>query len=161
MGWMGNMRMEPEKKTLRIVSKRDYIRIQSIRAAFAVASVCLFAMAMKAPQIAHAFFPQWNPGISFLVTALLVIPSILLRDTIRRRSRSLQKVVPLTRANTTRLPVDESLVRASKKPVQEQKTVLLRAATHGDEAPAGQLLRPVSESALEEDGLQNRREVRQ
>jgi hypothetical protein len=49
--------------------------------------------------------------------------------------------VPFTRANTADLPPADSLVRASDEPLQEQNSVLLRAATHGPETRPEELVR--------------------
>ena len=50
-------------------------------------------------------------------------------------------IVPLTRHTAAYLPATDSLVRASAEPLQEQKTVLLRAAATGMEAPPEEMLR--------------------
>ncbi|MCW3096731.1 MAG: hypothetical protein JWL77_2349 [Chthonomonadaceae bacterium] len=49
--------------------------------------------------------------------------------------------IPFTRANTADLPPADSLVRASDEPVQQQKSVLLRAAIPGPKTRPEELVR--------------------
>lgn len=49
--------------------------------------------------------------------------------------------MPWTRASTTSLLPEESLVRASEEPNLQQATVLLRPAVHADQTPAEELVR--------------------
>jgi two-component sensor histidine kinase len=55
------------------------------------------------------------------------------------------EIVPLARASAADLPALNSLVRASEEPRQEQQSMLLRAAAHGQETPPEQLVRAAGE----------------
>jgi hypothetical protein len=58
-----------------------------------------------------------------------------------RRADATDPGVPLTRSVAETLPVEESLVRASEEPIQEQQALLLRAASD-QQTPPEQLVRP-------------------
>jgi len=57
------------------------------------------------------------------------------------RAREIEPVAPITKYNADQLPVSETLVRASARPLTEQGTELLRPLTHQPETPSDQLLR--------------------
>jgi len=57
------------------------------------------------------------------------------------RAREIEPVAPITKYNADQLPVSETLVRASARPLNEQETELLRPVTHQQETPPDQLLR--------------------
>lgn len=59
-------------------------------------------------------------------------------------AREIEPVAPITRHNTGDLPAVETLVRPSELPPSHQQTELLRAARHGQETPAEELLRATS-----------------
>ena len=56
---------------------------------------------------------------------------------------ALNPVLPPTRQNTTSLPAQDVLVRASVEPTEEAGKTLLRATVADGETPAGELLRPL------------------
>ena len=82
----------------------------------------------------------------FLLLAVSLIGAVIFwrwgRDTYSQ-AKQVPSVLPLTRANTADLPALDSLVRASSEPIQEQQSVLLRAATETQERHDEQLVRAV------------------
>jgi hypothetical protein len=58
------------------------------------------------------------------------------------KAKKIEEVELLKHANVGQLPVEETLVRASTEPTQEQEKVLLRAAMTSEDTPPEQLLRP-------------------
>lgn len=151
--------MNKRKQGKEIVSKGEYVRRQASRGVTASMAVCLlvpaFAFAIWslfciflaiAGLFSNALFPYLSldslgsaiilGGIAFLIFRG---SSILIKE-----ARTLDPGIPFTRANTTNLPAEESLVRASAEPVELQQAVLLRAASQSDATPADLLLRPAT-----------------
>ncbi len=62
-----------------------------------------------------------------------------------KRVRKIDPGIPVSRISADTLPVEESLVRASEEPVQEQQALLLRGTIDNLETPIDQLLRPTGE----------------
>ena len=77
------------------------------------------------------------PGI--IAVVMFCYSSILFKE-----ARMLDPGIPFTQVNTANLPAEETLVRASVEPIQQQQAVLLRGAIHSDTTPAEQLVRPAA-----------------
>ncbi len=93
----------------------------------------------------HRLPAEYVP-VNLVFYAALVLGIILCRvaSTVSlKHARKIHDSIPLTRANTADLPAPDSLVRASSEPLQEQQTVLLRAAVQGQETSSEQLVRAV------------------
>jgi len=142
--------METEKKAKRIVSKGEYARIQSLRFGLFLSGLSLMLLGFSSAPLVRLVFHRHHYidlNIFFTVgpvfATLLVIPAVML---IKKAQALNDNVVPITRANTADLPADESLVRASQEPVQEDQSILLRSAADTNQTPADQLLRPVPET---------------
>ncbi len=114
----------------RIVSKTEYVRIQTIQ--LVSAALCFLPVTCLLLS---------NGKISAPALLLLTYPIIIFA----KRAKSLGKVIPLTRANTADLPATESLVRASQEPTKEDQSILLRPAVEIQHTPADQLLRPAEQ----------------
>ena len=133
--------MEPEKKAKRIVSKAEYARIQTIRFGLILSSLPLLTLILGHGAIGRWLFPGHHIfvfAVGQILAMLLLVPLCRLL----KKAQAIGDVVPVTRINTAHLPADESLVRASQEPVQEQQSILLRAAAEVGQTPAEQLLRP-------------------
>jgi len=158
------------KTSKRIVSKTEYARIETLRfvllfsASFfrklayisvwmMVSSLLLVVLIIviaiqcklqgKPPVVQHDDFsvPRY-----VLLTILSTLFFCALSYASNAKVKSLGIVVPFTRANTADLPAPDSLVRASQEPVQQDQSILLRAAADTTQTPAEQLLRPVPET---------------
>lgn len=57
------------------------------------------------------------------------------------KAKEIEPVAPITKYNASQLPVSETLVRASARPLTEYEAELLRPITHQQETPPDQLLR--------------------
>ena len=141
----------------RIVSKAEYARIQSLRLGMNVSSYCLLfltlgcvaATCLPAMMIIQATylgflgtrsFVMLFAGMLFAGSATFLCGKLL--GACCTKIEALEKVMPFTRATIAELPAPDSLVRASQEPVQEQQSILLRAAAEVGQTPAEQLLRP-------------------
>ena len=80
----------------------------------------------------------WAIGVTTGLATFLLLKLFVASD---KKLKSLEKVVLIPYANTADLPADESLVRASQEPVQEQQSILLRPTMEADTSPPEQLLR--------------------
>jgi len=122
----------------RIVSKAEYARIQSRRL-----GLILFVLSVVVLTITTYATNRGRLSPGFIVGNL---PCMLLlwivAGNVVKKVKALGNVVPVTRANTADLPADESLVRASQEPAQEDQSILLRAAADATQTPVEQLLRP-------------------
>jgi len=146
--------MEPKKKPKRIVSRAEYVKIQSIRLGLNVSSLCLLLLAISAALFALACMAGLVLSLPYLFTwayitllglAVVIIGTGVLFTLVLIKSvnktKSLEDVVLATRANTADLPAVDSLVRASVKPEQAEADVLLRPTTEVQQTPPEQLLR--------------------
>ena len=130
----------------RIVSKREYLRVQSLRFAFTVSSLS-FLMLSLCGRI----------GLLLLVALFTLVGGVpsciypLVLNTVEetneqykriKYANSLGDVVLLTRANSAEILAADILVRASDKPNQEHQDILLRAVVDPLPTPTEQLLRP-------------------
>ena len=144
--------MQPEKKTTRIVSQREYAKIFLIVLAMAVSSVCLIplmaiGMAEVVSRSTVAGYYDSVIGVCLMLmaffTAVFLFSKLLVASI--KKILALEHVVPVTRANTADLSAHDSLVRASQEPVQEQQSILLRPAMAADASPPEQLLRSAND----------------
>ncbi len=163
--------MEPDKPVRRIVSKREYVKLQSIRFGlnlsslsflmFAVscglATLCLGAMlALTIDKLFTGYFTYYSILVS--VTLLIGGATFLffrLFGITGNKAKAVEKVALVSRANSGHLPAVESLVRASEMPVAEQQFVLLRPSAEQDKVPVDQLLRPIDDNTVEVNTLRN------
>ena len=150
--------MEP-KTSKRIVSKGVYAVVQSVRAVFFLVGCALSGLALPLGLVAIvsvlltlilgfvlADYPE-TPFICVrgmcvaMAASGLTYVSWRMGKAARNQSFKIDPGVPLTRANTADLSAPDSLVRASEEPLQAQESILLRAATAGQEKHKEQLVR--------------------
>ena len=141
------------KHNKRIVSKSQYVKMQGKLLGLRSAGVGLLlvafwgALCSLASLVLVTVFPS---------ARLLGLPLFLLFGTISffsgkwglasfQHADSIDTGILLTRSVADTLPAEESLVRASEEPAQEQQAILLRAATTSHETPSEQLVRPARE----------------
>ena len=138
----------PENKK-RIVSKGQYLWVQSKRISLNVTGcglvglACLCVVVMGAGIVGLLIYDRWWQAVGFL---LLSWPFVYFLRKMGYRSfqkaETIDPVIPLTHQTASTLSDEESLVRASEEPIQEQQAILLRAATDNQETSADQLVRP-------------------
>ena len=130
--------MNTEMQTPRIVGKSEYFKNLSLRCGLSISSLCLLLLTIGSgitTLLTLASPEALIVGFSTVLLPMLLVISV-------NQTKSLEKVVLLTHANTADLPDPASLVRASDRPTQEQGDILLRATIEAPETPAEQLLRP-------------------
>ena len=149
---------QPPQTGKQIVSKGEYVRGLSKKAALGVGSTTLAVGCLAACLVAVIYLlyaiqlyraQLWGSDVGLVVRNFLFIlgaggSAVFLFQAAAReqaRARRIDPGIPLTRANAADLPAPESLVRASEEPTQEQQSVLLRAATEGVERHEEQLVR--------------------
>jgi hypothetical protein len=136
---------QPPQTGKRIVSKSEYVRMQARRVSGWFHVAFYFAMALL---VIGVLVLQWHHSHSAMKAfcgLFLLGGSVFMYFRGRfhlKNIRAIERVIPLTRANTANLPAPDSLVRASAEPMQEQQAVLLRAATETQERHEEQLVRP-------------------
>jgi len=144
--------MESKKNAKRIVSKVDYSKVQAGRAGTSLAAVFLILMGIFSLCSTIAFlFHALDDRVSssrdltaLLLSGLCAVIFLTWGYVTKKEVESeTVDIVPLTRANSQKLPVLDILVRASEKPVQDHEAVLLRAATEIRETSGDELLRPI------------------
>lgn len=142
--------MEPEKKATRFVTKYEYANVQARRLYLTASSLWFKALGGFCGAIAFGVFLLvmagysrfWAIGVTTGLATFLLLKLFVASD---KKLKSLEKVVLIPYANTADLPADESLVRASQEPVQEQQSILLRPAMAADASPPEQLLRSAND----------------
>jgi hypothetical protein len=145
------MSNHPSESGKRIVSKGQYVRGVSKKAAIGLGSsslaivIALFIVSAIGLTFASVTsMPNVGQAVSLFGGAILCCyAATRLKQVAEKGIEEAQKIdpgIPLTRANLGHLPISESLVRASEPP-QEQQSVLLRAAASNNETPPEQLLR--------------------
>ncbi|MCW3100601.1 MAG: hypothetical protein JWL77_6219 [Chthonomonadaceae bacterium] len=143
---------EPTKPGKRIVSKGRFVANTGKKAALATygTAVCLLGLGAIVVSSVSVLPMLLHEGLLCLVGIATLggccFGLIYLGGKAVKEGKEIDAGVPLTRANTAHLPASDSLVRASSEPVQEQATVLLRAAVEGNETPSEQLLWATQES---------------
>jgi hypothetical protein len=145
---------QPPQTGKRIVSKVEYAKVRSNKAAEGIVGILLGLTAVGAGVLSLLllygfvyFLLKWD-FLALVCLCLFVfigggtycIAKVALEIT--RDSMKELEIVPFTRANTADLPAPDSLVRASAEPIQEPQAVLLRAATESVERHEDQLVRP-------------------
>jgi len=133
--------MEPDKKPARIVSKAEYVKVQSLRIGLVLSTLCLAILLPGYGVLGRRQFHE-HPFIAFVIGLLPTMILVGYMTKIIPAAMAIGKVIPLTRANTADLTAVDSLVRSSEKPEQAQADVLLRPATEVQQTPPEQLLRP-------------------
>jgi len=132
--------MEPDKKPARIVSKAEYVKVQSLRIGLVLSTLCLAILFPGYGVLGRRQFHE-HPFIAFVIGLLATMIVVVYTIRVIPAARAIGKVIPLTRANTADLTAVDSLVRASEQPEQAQADVLLRAVTDVQQTPPEQLLR--------------------
>ena len=144
---------QPPKRKQRVVSKGQYAFAQANRLGCGVLGITLFVMAMICAvsslwdyclvlQHRIAPYPWYIIATIYWVMACGIGYGAFYS---MKRVRTIDPGTPISRISADTLPAEESLVRASAEPAQEQHSVLLRAFTDNQETPAEQLLRPTGE----------------
>ena len=160
----GERNLEPIHR--RIVSKREYLQVQSLRFAFTVSSLS-FLMLSLCGRIGLLLLVALFTLLIECFSGSCMFCSLVV-DTIEKtneqykrikRTNSLRNVTLLTRANSAEILAADILVRASDKPNQEHQDILLRAVVDPQDTPVEQLLRPVDEGAPEANMLMNWRKA--
>jgi len=143
---------QPPKNKKRIVSKGQYVQAQGKRIGIGSAGVGLLFLSAL-----FALFAFLSIGFAIVTSKVLYgifVGVVCAAASFQlgswglaslRHANTIDPGVPLTRQVADTLPAEESLVRASEEPVQEQQAVLLRAATSDRETPSDQLVRPAGE----------------
>jgi len=90
-------------------------------------------------KIDPAFEPSYFARIAFLSAVLSGI-SFFIACWLEKKEKRIERVAPITYRNASLLPPEESLVRASDVPTNQQGE-LLRAVHYGEQTPAQELLR--------------------
>jgi excisionase family DNA binding protein len=150
----GGARHEPTRP--RIVSKSRYLRYLSQKAALDGAGTLLFVFGIvgAAACVVLLFIDVWwslGEPVDDDPRGLVGLPVCLLAGGLfvlmaqsgfrqMKKAERLEPLVPLTRQTADQLPAEQSLVRASSEP-SEQQAVLLRAAAGSPETAPEQLLR--------------------
>jgi|SRR5579871_1672663 len=142
--------MNQAEKKKRIVSKGQYVKTQGQRVGITSAGCGLLLLAALCSGVALFFIViaifGWLEGAIFgFVAGVAALWCGKWGFDSIRHAKSIDPGIPLTRKIADTLPAEESLVRASGEPVQEQHAVLLRAAADDQETPTDQLVRPVGE----------------
>jgi hypothetical protein len=140
---------QPPKSGKRIVSKGKYLVNTGKKATLSSFGAVVFLLGIVSAviicfKVVPVFWSSPNAITGLLLVLILGGGSsalIYLGRKAVKEGKELDTGVPFTRANTADLPPADSLVRASDEPVQEQKTILLRAATHGQETRPEELVR--------------------
>jgi hypothetical protein len=142
---------EPKPPNKRVVSKPKYVAYLAQKVTLTTVSSTILVCGMM--LILCAFLRMgrtldstrigWNTNV-FNMLCCALGGWLLLRYgmALDNRTDEIEPVLPSTRENVKQLPAEETLVRASTEPTQQQEKVLLRAATAGAETPPEQLLRP-------------------
>lgn len=147
----------PDDPVKKIVSKGKYAQVQGLRAGTFLWGIGLIVAGIVCAVIALCLcvtlivaFPDGSHMSGLTVVAVAVCAALCAAGTYRlgkmgvtkiEQAERMNNVVPLTRITAPYLSAPESLVRASGEPIQEQQTVLLRAATQTQERHEEQLLR--------------------
>ena len=148
------MVMNNKKSAKRIVSRAAYVKSHGQIVIMATVGAIIYTVATALGFVALALLltgigliPYAFPiGCLTLISAGIV--GLGTYYTFKVGNRIFQSVyqidpgVPFTRSNTAHLPAQESLVRASYEPFQEQQYILLRPALQNDTTPPEQLVRP-------------------
>ncbi len=152
---MNSPQKQPGK---RIVSRVDYLKVQGrllhLRPAFAMllllsCFLILFAGGLVIVGLPYALALSVKEGSFAPLFVVIVLVPLLAGgaylcnkrfEALELEIRTLNDVVPLTRANAADLPAPASLVRASEEPLQKQQATLLRPAAQYGDAHEEQLL---------------------
>jgi|SRR5579871_2372465 len=141
---------QPEKKQ-RIVSKGQYVEAHGKRIGFGTVGCGLLLVAALCGSVTigsiGALFAGggWRAAGEIMASGFLTFYSGYVGFVYLRQSRKIDPGIPLTRKVANTLPAEDSLVRASEEPIQEQQAILLRAAVDGQEMAPDQLVRPIGD----------------
>jgi len=138
------------KNRKRIVSKGQYVKTQGQRVGITSAGCGLLFLAALCSGatlylIVFAIFGWWEGAIFGFVAGVAALWCGKWGFDSIRYAETIDPGIPLTRKVADTLPVEESLVRASEEPIQEQQAILLRAAVDDQETHSEQLVRPAGE----------------
>jgi hypothetical protein len=144
---------EPKPPKKRLVPVHEYVGRKATRAVlFSLGGYLLLTgiigMLISLSGLVLSF-PMWLLGFSNVSFTLLALISGLISwglfsagQFVGETADKIEDVERLTFITADKLPAEETLVRASTEPTQQQEKVLLRAATASEETPPEQLLRP-------------------
>ena len=136
----------PPKKKKRIVSKGQYVQALGKRIGISSGGCLLLLLAALCAGVTLISFFIGPLGV-LLGLAFGVLTFFIGKwgfESLHHMT-TIHPGIPLTRKVADTLPAEESLVRASEEPIQEQQAVLLRASTDATHTPADQLVRPAGE----------------
>ena len=144
------MRNEPPENRPRIVTKGQYVQAQGKRIGFGSAGCGLWFLTLLCGVVAlfspmPVFLGGWIGAGYGLGFGMLSLALLKWSRASFRHAAEIEAGVPLTRQVAATLAAEESLVRASEVPLQEQQGVLLRAAGEEPVTSAEELVRPVEE----------------
>ena len=156
--------MEPNQTGSRIVSKSEYVKAHTERAALRLFGTLLIfvmifcglvtttAAVIFVVTAIFAMSGHADIGVSLVSCCVTLFCAALTNGCWRTmeaaaiQADNIHPGIPLTRASAADLLPPDTLVRASSEPVQAQEAVLLRAAEEGLPTPPEQLVRAVSET---------------
>ncbi|MCW3053426.1 MAG: hypothetical protein JWN14_2596 [Chthonomonadales bacterium] len=107
-----------------------------------VIGVILIMMCFTFPDLPNVHLWEFIVGS---VLGGLGITGAWLGNRVMKITKKIEPVNLITRRTANLLPQEDTLVRASERPLSQQKAELLRAATTGQETPPEELLRPGQE----------------
>jgi len=130
-----NRRYRPSK---RFVSRQEYVARKRRKTALSSIGVLIFCMGVGSIPIIYSFAD--NTFIQIFVSGGSFF-LVLLGAAAMKLGRTMDVGVPLTSDNIADLPAEDSLVRASQEPAQEQTPILLRAAISPQSTPPEEMVR--------------------
>jgi hypothetical protein len=131
--------MSTEKPQKRLVSEEEYAWLMTKRTFLGLAALAFYILGALAFYMAVVWV-CWYPlgGLIWgFITAFLMGVAFCFS----RAKKSIKLSLLITTQDAHLLPQEETLVRPSDLPPSHQQSVLLRAAQHGSETPAEELLR--------------------
>jgi len=135
------------KLNKRFVSRREYVAKTRHKMALASIGIVMFCMGfVSIPIICRLFENMFQHGynvsmIEVFLACIIPLALPLLGAAAMKWGRTMDVGIPLTYNNTADLPAEDSLVRASQKPVQEQTSLLLRMAIPPQATPPEEMVR--------------------
>ena len=143
--------MSTENSSKRLVSKGRYAWLITERTTLAIGAVVFLCLGLTTLFGAVIFLmtafnrnlpigPSIFLGVGLSLTC---VSAYMFFSAFRfyKNEKKIERAAPITRHTSHLLPPEESLVRASAIPASRQQSELLRAAQHGKETPAEELLR--------------------
>lgn len=142
---------EAKPRKRRLVHKQEYLDSQwakgfgySLSVTFGVGGLVFLVMAVAVTGLGLLHFSkpdQTNYTILSVFFGGFGLTAMWFGKILFRSANHIEPVVLITKHNANQLPDAETLVRGSDCPAVDQHAELLRAAQHGPQTPADQLLR--------------------